>query len=56
MEMFSCLLIINLHVMFHVDLVSVTSFFSQSLTAQVVVALFAGLVGSISPVNGEGLL
>jgi hypothetical protein len=39
-----------------VALVSVTSFFSQSLTARIVVALFAGLVGSISPANDEGLL
>ena len=47
---------INLLVMFHVALVSVTSFFSQSLTAWIVVALFAGMVGSISPANDEGLL
>lgn len=52
--MFSCLLIIILHVMFHVASFSVTSFFSQSLVARIVVALFAGLVKSISPANGRG--
>ena len=54
--MFSCSFIINLCVMLYVALVSVTSFFSQSLMARIVVALFAGLVRSISPANGEGLL
>jgi len=54
--MFSCLLVINLRFMLHVALVSVTPFFSQSLMARIVVAMFAGLVGSISPSNGEGLL
>jgi hypothetical protein len=47
---------INLLVMFHAALVSVTSFFSQSLMARIVVALFAGMVGSISSANDEGLL
>jgi hypothetical protein len=42
--------------MLHVALVSVTPFFSQNVMAWIVVALFAGLVGSISPANGEGLL
>lgn len=54
--MFSCLLKINLHVMFYVALVSIVLFFSQSLMARIVVALFAGLVKGICPANGEGLL